>query len=69
LAPGKTKIFVKELVVDENVKAGTVIDSAAQITIDDITEDTNSVSINILNNNFNSESLTDGNGLPTSVIG
>jgi hypothetical protein len=22
-----------------------------------------------LNNNFNSESLTDGNGLPTSVIG
>jgi hypothetical protein len=69
LAPGQTKIFVKELIVDKNVKPGTVIDSAAQITVDDITEDTNSVSINILNGYMDSDNLMNGNGFPMSAIG
>jgi len=50
LAPGQRKIFVKELVVGNDVVDGQYIDSKAKITMDGVEEYTNNVTIVVDNN-------------------
>ncbi len=79
MQPGQTKTFIKELVVGDEVSEGETIDSAAKITVDDITEDTNSVAINIVdgkvaaeeNPNRNTASIFGASSsfFPTGIIG
>jgi len=76
--PGQTKTFIKELVVDSSVDEGDIIDSAAKVTVDDITEDTNEVTIEIvsgegdnIDGDRNSASFFGANSdfFPTSIFG
>jgi len=80
MQPGQTKTFIKELVVDDTVIKGEVIDSAAKITIDGKTEDTNNVDITIVGDEFGTASAerndnaasifgAGSNFFPTSIVG
>jgi len=78
LQPGQSKTVLTEMILSDNVSEGDIIDSAAQITMDGITEDTNSVSISVI-----AEDVLDDNGdgqtasifgansdfFPSSIIG
>jgi len=80
MQPNQTKTFIKELVVDKTVIRGEVIDSAAKVTVDDRTDNTNNVDITIVgddfgtgdnNRNDNAASIFGAGSsfFPTSIVG
>jgi len=70
LQPGQSKIVLTEMILSDNASNGDVIDSAAQITIDEITEDTNSVTISVIESTNDDLNDNDNrNGQTASIFG
>jgi hypothetical protein len=67
LQPGQSKTVITEMILGNNAEVGDIIDSAAKITIDDISENTNSVKISVVDNNLKLDN--ERNGQTASIFG